>query len=89
MAKKVKLQLYQMKSIKEVILDSVVAETFDDFIIAKVTSPNLGDELMAQVQLAFAETGKKVIVVPLEMEIEFYGFELDEDNNSATELPSN
>lgn len=72
----VKLLVYEMHD-KEIIVDSIKARSFDDFILVEVdNSLNMMEieAIMETINQTFSEVDKQVLVVPRGAEIGFYGF---------------
>lgn len=78
--KRVKLQVYTHTE-QRTDLDIVEAESWDKFVIARVkaTTPAELENLRAQFNAFAEQTGKIFIMVPAELDIDFYGIkELDD-----------
>lgn len=69
----------------ETIIETCSAKTWDDFTIVTIDAPNLTAESFEQLQDIFSEyskhMNKEVVLVPKGVDIEFYGVEVDEDDN--------
>lgn len=79
--KRCKLQVYQYES-KETVVDTFYAKDWGDFLVITVDGP-INDEahmqLAEDLQKYGADNNKHIIVVPMDLDIRFFGFEIEED----------
>lgn len=85
MSKPVKLQIYEF-GFEEIVIDSIKAKSFDDFILIEVEadSPFAMNEMAESISRVLASKGKEIIIVPKSAEIGFYGFR-EVDNKELPE----
>lgn len=75
-----KLNIYKYE-LDEIIIESYSAKQWDDFLIVEVA--NATDEVLdnlAETLRNFEfETPKEIILIPKELELDFYGVEVEDD----------
>lgn len=79
--KQVKLYIYEKKS-EITYIDSIKAKSFDEFVLITVKGDFDYDRINETWQNIFK--GKKLIIIPDGMDIEFYGVGIKEDDDRPT-----
>lgn len=72
----VKLLVYEMHG-NEIVVDSITAKDFDDFILIEVDPSMVNidiDQLTGSIDEVFKDSKKQILIVPRNAEIGFYGF---------------
>lgn len=75
--KSVKLKVYQTQGDKTYI-DTIEAESFDSFVLVAMPDMEVANTMTEELIQMFPN--KKIIVVPKEWDISFYGVEVDNDD---------
>lgn len=78
----VKLVIYRHVS-ENIEVDSIEAEDWGDFLIVHLNAEQIHPEIMQQLSEGFANMQKRVIIVPREWDVEFYGVKLDEPEDAT------
>lgn len=75
-SEQVKLLVYEMHG-NEIVVDSIKAKEFSDFILIEL-GPSVKqdqiDQMVEAIETAFQKMDKQILIVPYEAEIGFYGF---------------
>lgn len=79
--KKVKLVFYQRVN-NEIVIDNIPATEWDDFLVVHIRASSHWNEQEPFVQ-AFKDyadkTGKEVLLIPEDWDIQFYGIEVEDE----------
>lgn len=79
--KYVKLSIYQHQT-EQVVIDTLVADKWEDFVIIAINGEALDPELHRTLAEYGKRTDKMLILVPKEMDLTFYGVEVEEEDDS-------
>jgi len=83
-----KLYVYDYSAPKEVIVDSFTANDWGDFLLIRFDPNQMNADALEQGKHAFSSLKKKIIFVPNDLELSFYGVEVFEEEKEIAQLTS-